>query len=92
MATATRDVKINIRTHATAKGIIDRGAEALNTSVSNFMIEASVQRAEAVLADRTHFALSTEEMQKFLSALDAPLPNPTALKALFEHRAPWDKA
>ncbi|WP_395792447.1 DUF1778 domain-containing protein [Aquimonas sp.] len=92
MATATRDVKINIRTHALAKGLIDRGAEALNTSVSSFMIEASLQRAETVLADRTQFALSTEQMQAFMDALDAPLPNPAALKALFEHRAPWDKA
>jgi uncharacterized protein (DUF1778 family) len=92
MPTATRDIKINIRTHAQTKDLIDRGAEALNTSVSNFMIEASVRRAETVLADRKHFALSAEEMQTFLAALDAPLPNPTALKALFDHRAPWDKA
>ncbi|XAI97129.1 ICP1 protein [Dolichospermum phage Dfl-JY45] len=91
MATATRDIKINIRTHATAKSIIDRGAEVLNTSVSSFMIEASVQRAEAVLADRTRFRLSDEKMKAFVDALDAPLPNPAALKALLNHKAPWER-
>lgn len=91
MATATRDVKVNIRVQAAEKALIGSAAEALNASVSNFMVEASVQRAEAVLADRTRFRLSDEKMKAFVDALDAPLPNPAALKALLNHKAPWER-
>lgn len=91
MAATTRDIKINIRAHAAAKQLIERGAEAMNASVSSFMVEASVQRAETVLADRTHFKLSDEQMRAFMDALDSPLPSKTALKALLDHNAPWDE-
>jgi uncharacterized protein (DUF1778 family) len=91
MATANRDVKINIRVQAAERAVIWRAADVLNASVSNFMVEASVQRAEAVLADRTRFRLSDDKMKAFMDALDAPLPNPAALKALLNHKAPWER-
>jgi uncharacterized protein (DUF1778 family) len=55
------------------------------------MLEASLQRAEAVLADRTRFELDAGQMARFRKALDAPLPDPGALRRLLSRAAPWQR-
>ena len=82
---------INIRVPATKKALIDRAAETISQTRSSFMLEASVDRAETILADRTHFVLSDEQMKRFHDALEAPLPDPAALLQLLTRHAPWAK-
>ena len=82
---------INIRIPASKKDLIDRAAEEMHESRSSFMLEASLDRAESVLADRTRFVLSKDQMRRFEAALEAPLPNPDALAKLLKRRAPWAK-
>lgn len=90
MSTSTiRESTINLRAPAATKAVIDRAAEALGVSRSGFMLEASMQRAESVLADRTRFVLNAEQMKQFHKALDAALPNPEGLRRLLSRRAPW---
>ena len=90
MSAATlRETTINLRAPAAAKAVIDRAAETLGVSRSSFMLEASVQRAESVLADRVRFVLGAAEMKRFHKALDAALPNPEGLRRLLSRRAPW---
>jgi uncharacterized protein (DUF1778 family) len=84
-----RETTINLRAPATQKALIDQAAELLGQSRSGFMLEASVQRAEAVLADRTRFTLDARQMSRFQKALDAPLPDPEALRRLLTRKAPW---
>ena len=82
---------INLRIPAAKKKLIDRAAEEMHESRSSFMLEASLERAESVLADQTRFALSKEQMRRFEAALEAPLPDAIALSKLLKHRAPWAK-
>jgi len=82
---------INIRVPATKKALIDRAAETISQTRSSFMLEASISRAETILADRTHFVLSDEQMTRFHAALEAPLPDPAALLQLLTRRTPWTK-
>jgi uncharacterized protein (DUF1778 family) len=82
---------INLRVPAAKKALIDRAAEAVNESRSSFMLEASINRAETILADRTRFALSEKQMARFHAALEAPLPDPAALLRLLNRRTPWAK-
>lgn len=90
MSTATlRETTINLRAPAAVKAVIDRAAETLGVSRSGFMLEASVQRAESVLADRTRFVLDAAQMKRFHKALDAALPNPEGLRRLLSRGAPW---
>lgn len=77
-----RETNINLRAQAADKALIDRAAELLGQSRSSFMLEASVQRAQTVLADQTRFVLSESDMDRFLAALDAPLPDPKAVRRL----------
>lgn len=84
-----RETTINLRASAAQKNLIDQAAKLSAQSRSSFMIAASVQRAESVLADRVRFVLSEAQMAAFQAALDAPLANPEGLRDLLTHRAPW---
>jgi len=87
----TSNKTINLRVSTATKRLIDRAADELHESRSSFMLDASVARAESVLADRTRFTLSEQQMRRFEAALEAPLPNPEALSRLLKRRAPWSK-
>jgi uncharacterized protein (DUF1778 family) len=80
--TPLRETTINLRAQVAEKALIDRAAELLGQSRSSFMLEASVQRAQTVLADQTHFVLDEAQWAAFNAALDAPLPNPDAVRRL----------
>ena len=88
---STSNKTINLRVSTATKRLIDRAADELHESRSSFMLEASVARAEIVLADRTRFTLGEQQMRRFEAALEAPLPNPEALTKLLKRRAPWSK-
>ncbi len=87
----TANRTINLRVSTATKRLIDRAADEMHESRSSFMLEASLVRAETVLADRTRFTLTEQQMRRFEAALEAPLPNPEALAKLLKRRAPWSK-
>jgi uncharacterized protein (DUF1778 family) len=87
----TASKTINLRVSTTTRRLIDRAADELHESRSSFMLEASLARAENVLADRSRFLLSEQQMRKFEAALEAPLPNPDALARLLKRRTPWSR-
>jgi uncharacterized protein (DUF1778 family) len=47
-------------------------AAAAHRSVSDFVIESALARADETLADRQHFGLDAEQWAAFMAALDAP--------------------
>lgn len=76
MATnATRSEKLDLRLTPQAKRVLHAAARALRRSVSEFVLESALARADESLPDRRHFGLDAERWQAFLSALDAP-PRP----------------
>ncbi|MGI0489786.1 DUF1778 domain-containing protein [Pantanalinema rosaneae CENA516] len=85
-----RDITINIRAQQRQRDLIDRAAEAIGKSRSDFMLEAACQKAEDVLLDRRVFSLSNQQWQAFLKALDAPPQSPQPLKKLLNEKAVWD--
>lgn len=88
---ATREKTINLRATPAQKALIERAAESTGKTRTAFVLDASLQQAEAVLADRRHFALSAAQMTRFAKALDAPLPEPAALKKLLTRQPRWAK-
>jgi uncharacterized protein (DUF1778 family) len=89
MSVVSASEMINIRVPAAKKALIDRAAETISETRSSFMLEASISRAETVLADRTRFVLSDKQMTRFHAALEKPLPDPAALLQLLTRRTPW---
>lgn len=89
--TTGRSETINLRASQKQKGLIDRAAEALGKSRSDFMLEAVCREAETVLLDRRYFALSQDAFKRFTTMLDNPPANNPKLQRLLRTRAPWER-
>jgi uncharacterized protein (DUF1778 family) len=88
---ARRGETINLRASQRQKLLIDRAAEALGRSRSDFMLETACREAESVLLDRRYFFLSENEFRKFAAMLDNPPRDNPKLRRLLRTRAPWDR-
>ncbi len=84
-------VSINIRAKARQRDLIDQAAERLGRSRSDFMLEASCQRAEDVLLDQTFSTVDSGTFAKFQALLEHPLPPTDKLRRLLKTKAPWEK-
>jgi uncharacterized protein (DUF1778 family) len=85
-------VPLNIRIKPATRNLIDRAAELLGKTRTDFMLEASERRAEEVLLDRTVFTVSPEVYAEYLARLDAPAQSNERLKRTMLIKAPWDEA
>lgn len=70
-----RTEKLDLRLTLAAKQTLQTAAAAARRSVSDFVLESALARAEEALADRQHFGLDAEQWSAFQAALDAP-PRP----------------
>ena len=75
MANATRSEKLDLRLTPEAKRVLNAAAQASRCSVSEFVLESALGRAQEALPDRQHFGLDAARWKAFLAALDAP-PRP----------------
>ena len=71
----TRSEKLDLRLTRNAKRTLQAAAEASHRSVSEFVLESALARADEALADRRTFGLNAAQWKAFLAALDAP-PRP----------------
>ena len=84
-ATETRNEKLDLRLTPSAKRTLQTAALAARRSVSEFVLESALARAEETLPDRQHFGLSAGHWAAFQAALDAPpRPAPRLAKLLRE--------
>lgn len=74
-----RTEKIDLRMAPEAKQTIVAAARANGQSITDFVLESALARAEEALPDRRYFGLNVEQWTAFLAALDAP---PRALPRL----------
>jgi len=68
----TRSEKLDLRLTRDAKRALRAAAAASHRSVSEFVLESALARADEALADRRIFGLSAEQWKAFQAALDAP--------------------
>ena len=71
----SRSEKLDLRLTPNAKSVLKAAAAASNRSVSEFVLESALERADEALADRRSFGLSAAQWKEFIAALDAP-PRP----------------
>lgn len=84
-----RGETINLRASQRQKTLIDRAAEALGRSRSDFMLETACREAETVLLDRRYFSLSEDAFKRFTAMLDKPPVSNQKLRRLLQTKAPW---
>ena len=67
-----RTEKLDLRLTAEAKRTLTAAARARRCSLSEFVLESALGRADEALADRRVFQLPPEKWDAFIAALDAP--------------------
>jgi uncharacterized protein (DUF1778 family) len=90
MSSTTASV-INLRAPTSQRELIDRAAQLQGKSRTEFMLEASREKAQQVLLDQTLFVLTPKQYKAFVAMLDAPLAKNAALQRLLATKAPWEK-
>jgi uncharacterized protein (DUF1778 family) len=68
----TRSEKLDLRLTPQAKQRLFAAAQAQHRSVSDFVLQSALDKADETLADRRVFTLNAEQWEKFLASLDAP--------------------
>jgi uncharacterized protein (DUF1778 family) len=81
---SARTAKLDLRLTPEAKQTLQTAAAAARRSVSEFVLESALVRAEETLADRTRFGLNAAQWKAFLNALDAPPRDLPRLRRLFQ--------
>ncbi len=89
-AKEAKTVRIDVRTTAAAKQLLQQAAATSHKSVSEFLLENGLEAAQATLADRRLFVLDDESWQAFQTALDRPVQTKLQLKQLLDDRGFFD--
>jgi uncharacterized protein (DUF1778 family) len=72
-ARTTRSEKLDLRLTRDAKRALQAAAAVVHRSVSEFVLESALSRADEALADRRTFGLNPAQWKAFMEALDAPV-------------------
>ena len=90
--TETRDEKLDLRLTKSAKSALQTAARASGRSVSEFVLESALARADETLPDRQRFGLDAERWTTFQSALDAPAQSTPRLKKLLSEPSVFERS
>ena len=85
-----RTVKLDVRVSPAAKAKLQAAASAVHRSMSDFVMESALARAEDTLAERRVFGLDAEKWAAFQAALDAPARPLPRLQALLDQPGFFD--
>ncbi len=86
-----RDTVINVRLSRMLRDLIDRAADVLGKTRSEFILESARTHAIDVLLDQRLFTLNAERYEAFIQTLEAPPPPNEKLKRLLASKSPWEK-
>jgi uncharacterized protein (DUF1778 family) len=87
---SARSTKLDLRLSPEAKQILNAAARVTHRSVSQFVLDSAMARAEETLIERRRFELNEEQWAKFMTALDAPPHDLPRLRRLFSEAGSFD--
>ena len=64
--------RFNIRATSDEKQLVEQAASSTHMTTSQFVMQAALRSAEAVLADRARFVLAPEQWDLFVAELNRP--------------------
>jgi uncharacterized protein (DUF1778 family) len=88
--TERRTEKLDVRVSPAAKAKLQAAASAVHRSMSDFVMESALSRADETLADRRVFGLDAEKWAAFQAALDAPARPLPRLQAMLDEPGFFD--
>lgn len=92
VVTGRRTEKLDVRVSRTAKTKLQAAATASHRSMSDFVLESALARAEETLVERRTFGLDAEAWTAFQAALNAPVRPLPRLRALLHEPGFFDAA
>ncbi len=87
----TRNEKLDLRLTPSAKRVLQMAARVAHRSVSEFVLESALARAEETLPDRQRFGLNAEQWIAFQKALDAPQQPAPRLAQLLQEPSVFER-
>jgi uncharacterized protein (DUF1778 family) len=88
---SNRTAKLDLRLTPEAKKKIQTAAETAGRTVSEFVLESALVRAEEALANRSRFGLDANRWKAFLAALDAPPRDLPRLRRLLREPSVFER-
>jgi uncharacterized protein (DUF1778 family) len=85
-----RTTKLDLRLSPDAKQALTEAARVTHRSVSQFVLESALARADETLVERQRFELDADHWAAFMAALDASPRELPRLKRLFAEATPFD--
>lgn len=84
--TAQRQERISLRLSPQSKRKLERAAAYSDKTLTDFVVDVALQKAEAVVREHEVITLTPEEWERFQEMLlNPPEPNEKLKKALAEH-------
>ena len=84
------EARFTLRGDARVKDFIAFAAKERHTSLSQFMIEAALEKAQQILAEKRHFILDEAQWQAFTDLLDRPVQEKPALRKLLHEKSVFE--
>ena len=82
-----KDDRINLRLKSNTKLLLERAASFEGKTVSKFILNCALERAEKTIHEHNVLRLSGQDSEAFLNALDKPVQfNSDLLAAFDEHK------
>jgi uncharacterized protein (DUF1778 family) len=91
-ASSAKAVPLSLRIDPQTRLLIDRAADALGQTRTEFMLATARDRAAQVLLSQRLFVLNDADWADFANALDAPVPSNSKLKGLLARKPLWDRS
>lgn len=88
---ATKADRIALRLSREQHELLTEASRAERTTLSAFVLDASLQRAKDALADRRRFQLPDPQWDAFVAMLDRPVQDRPDLRALLSRRTVFDR-
>ena len=88
---ATKDSRLHVRLSSEQDALIRHAAEVEGKTVTEFTVEATVEHARDVLADRRLFLLDEAAWGEFQERLDQPAVHKPRLERLLAAKPPWEE-
>ena len=85
----TRDRRLEIRTTAEERELIDRAAGTTGTDLTSFVVSHLVDAARQVLADRDRFVLSADTAAEWEKVNRRPAEEFAGLRRLMQRPSPF---
>ena len=89
--TEKRKEKLDLRLTPSVKRTLQLAASAASRSVSEFVLESALARAEETLPERRRFGLDAHQWARFQAALDAPTRTVPRLEKLLREPSVFER-